>query len=62
MPRALKVHAQYVGGEKLIPVVWWMDGRHRPDMVTQESLDNWEKLGYTIEDHSTGFKLVYRED
>lgn len=61
MPKELKVYPQYAGGELLIPVVWWMDGHHRPDMVTQKNLDKWVKLGYTIEEHETGFLLVYKE-
>lgn len=60
MTKELRVEPQYLNGKKYFPVVWWMDGRHRPDLIDEEQLDRYRRLGYTIEDHPTGFKLIYK--
>ncbi len=61
MAKELKVEPQRIGKETLYPVVLWFDGRQRPDLITEGQLSRFRLLGYTIEDHPTGFKLIYKE-
>ncbi len=59
----LKVRSVFIDDEELVPVIFEIDGRRRPDMVTRKILDRYQQREYVVRLHEeTGFTFVYKEE